>query len=79
MQEGYIKAGDTFHLLERPYSNWTITTCNEVMHHRKHDLERSARLAACELLAPSWRNTLHKRAQRGEVENTRNRLIGPNE
>lgn len=79
LKEGYIQAGDTLQRLERPYPEWTISTCNDVMHNQKHDLEQSAKLAACELLAPGWRHTLRKRVQSGEIENNRNRLIGPNE
>ncbi len=56
-----------------------MATCNDVMHNNKNDLELAARLAACELLAPNWRNTLSKRAAGKGKLDIRNRVIGPNE
>ena len=79
LKEGEIQAGDTLHLLERPFSEWSVAKCNDVMHNQKHDLEQSARLAQCELLAPSWRNTLHKRINSVGKEDVSNRVYGPNE
>ena len=79
LKEGYIQAGDSLQLLERPYPQWTVSACNDVMHNGKLDLERSASLAACELLASNWRETLKKRGQGEAKENVHNRLIGPNE
>lgn len=78
LQEGWVQAGEELHLQKRPYPEWTIAKCNEVMHHQKQDLELAARLAACELLAPKWRDTLSKRAQ-GKVKSDHHRVIGPNE
>ncbi|WP_338469632.1 MOSC domain-containing protein [Niallia sp. XMNu-256] len=79
LKEGYIQAGDHFQLLERPYPEWSLSICNDIMHNQKQNLERSARLAQCELLAQSWRSTLNKRIRGEEEENNRNRLVGPNE
>lgn len=79
LKEGEIQAGDYLRLRERPFSEWTVARCNDIMHNQKHDLELAARLAACELLAPNWRNTLSKRAQVGDKLDIRNRVIGPNE
>ena len=70
--------GDSLQLIERPFPEWTVATCNDVMHNRKRDLELSAKLASCELLAPNWRDTLFKRIK-GEEKDIRNRVIGPNE
>ena len=78
LKEGEIQAGDALQLIERPFPQWTVATCNDVMHNQKHDLELSARLASCELLAPNWRDTLSKRIK-GEEKGIRNRVIGPNE
>ncbi|TRM10892.1 MOSC domain-containing protein [Lentibacillus cibarius] len=78
LKEGYIQAGDTLQLQERPYPEWTVATCNDVMYNQKRDRELSAKLAAVELLAPSWRNTLSKRAQ-GKTSSDKKRVIGPNE
>lgn len=78
LQEGWIQAGNILRLNERPFPQWTVARCNDVMHHRKEDLELASRLASCELLAPSWRRSLNKRV-RGEKSDIRSRVIGPNE
>lgn len=78
LKEGEIQAGDYFQLKKRPYPEWTIAKCNDVMYNQKQDLKLAAKLAACELLAPSWRDTLYKRAQ-GKKKSDHNRIIGPNE
>ncbi len=79
LKEGWIQEGHTLQLLERPYPQWTVAKCNDVMHHQKQDLQAAARLAQCELLAPNWRNRLYKRAQGEDQSDIRNRVIGPNE
>ncbi|MEK5037080.1 MOSC domain-containing protein [Sporosarcina sp. FSL K6-3457] len=79
LKEGEIQAGDFLQLQERPFPEWTVANCNDIMHNKKHDLELAARLAACELLAPNWRNTLSKRAEGNGKLDIRNRVIGPNE
>lgn len=78
LEEGEIQAGDYLELQERPYPEWSVKKCNDVMYHEKQDLELAAELAACELLAPSWRESLSKRAQ-GKKSDSRKRVIGPNE
>lgn len=79
LKEGYMEAGNSMKLLERPYPEWTIAKCNEIMHFEKEDLKIAAKLAACELLAPSWRDTLAKRAEGEGNSDIRNRVYGPNE
>jgi MOSC domain-containing protein YiiM len=32
LKEGEIQAGDPLHLLERPFPQWAVATCNDVMH-----------------------------------------------
>lgn len=78
LQEGWIQAGDELQLQQRPYPEWTVAKCNDVMHHQRDDLELAARLASCELLAPSWQNSLYKRTQ-GKQSDIHKRVIGPNE
>ncbi|GAA0437736.1 MOSC domain-containing protein [Lentibacillus halophilus] len=78
LREGYIQAGDTFQLQERPYPEWTVAACNDVMYNHKRNRELSAKLAAVDVLAPSWQNTLSKRAQ-GQQSSDKKRVIGPNE
>nr|WP_245837361.1 MOSC domain-containing protein [Virgibacillus phasianinus] len=77
LKEGYISGGGSLNLIERPYPEWTIAACNEVMHFYKEDLRRADELASCHLLAPSWRRTLHKRL-RGQKSSVGKRVYGPN-
>ena len=78
LEEGAIQAGDSLQLQKRSYPEWTVEKCNDVMYKQKQDLELAARLAACELLAQSWRDSLYKRAQ-GKRKSDHKRVIGPNE
>ncbi len=73
LKEGYIQAGDNLQLQERPFPEWTVAKSNDVMYNQKQNLELTTELAACELLAPSWRNTLSKRAQ-GKTSSDKNGL-----
>lgn len=79
LQEGWVQEGDVLHLEDRPYPEWTVAKCNDVMHHQKNNLELAARLADCELLAPRWRDRLRKRAEGKKPSDSRRRVIGPNE
>src|SRR5699024_2633154 len=71
LKEGYIEGDSMMVLKERPYPEWTIQICNQIMHERKKDLEASASLAACPLLAPNWKRRLDKRMEGREsrIEN----------
>jgi len=63
-------------LIERPYPEWTIATCNEVMYVHKDDMQMASDLASCELLAENWRRSLEKRLQ-GEASSIEKRVFGP--
>lgn len=78
LEEGEIEAGDILKLIDRPYEQWSIATCNEIMHHDKKNVEGAFKLSNCELLSESWRVTLTKRLQ-GVEKDDHKRLIGPNE
>src|SRR5690606_3030507 len=79
LQEGYVQAGDTSQLLERPCPEWTIAGCNEIMHVDKKNIEAAQKLASCKWLAPNWQATLMKRVEKNEESDLRKRVIGPNE
>lgn len=79
LQEGYVEKEQEFTLLARPFPQWTIAACNEVMHEKKDDIQSARELSQCELLAVNWKNTLTKRVQKGEESDLRRRIIGPNE
>jgi MOSC domain-containing protein YiiM len=67
LTEGHIEAGQTATLLERPYGEWTIAACNDVLYRRSgggntDDLA----LSRCPLLSDGWRRYLARRAASGE-------------
>lgn len=78
LKEGYVQSGNELKLTERPYPQWTIAECNDIMHNRKHDLEAAASLAACPSLADRWVRTLTKRVRTGKTSDITKRVIGPN-
>lgn len=77
LEEGYVEAGAKLQLLERPYPEWSIAACNEVMHVHKDDLKLAYELASCSLLAENWKRTLKKRL-RGVHSDVKKRVYGPN-
>lgn len=78
LQEGRVEAGTQLRLLERPYPEWTVAAANEVMHHRRQDVEAARALAACPALSASWRTSLARRATSGLASDTTARIIGQN-
>ncbi|MEH7072955.1 MOSC domain-containing protein [Neobacillus drentensis] len=79
LQEGNVEKGQTFTLVERPYPQWTILKCNQVIHAKQPNFEEVRELSECELLAPGMRDTLARRAQTMETPDIRSRVFGPNE
>lgn len=60
--EGEVAAGMSLSLVDRPHADWTVAAANDIMHHRRHDLQAAARLAAYPFLSASWRDHLSRRA-----------------
>lgn len=77
LQEGDVISGIDLELIDRPYPEWTIAACNEVMHINKDDLRLTEELASCELLGENWKRTLKKRL-RGQDSKISKRVFGPN-
>ena len=77
LKEGFVEAASDLKLTNRPYPQWTIAACNEVMHVYKEDLRLAEELASCELLAPNWKRRLQKRL-RGTESSIDKRVFGPN-
>lgn len=61
LRPGLVEAGTTFNLRERPHPEWPVTRAHDVYHFRKTDRSATAELAACALLAASWRDELTER------------------
>ncbi|WHY87210.1 MOSC domain-containing protein [Neobacillus novalis] len=81
LKEGYVGAGQTFSLVERPFPQWTIEKCNQIIHARQQNFVEMHELACCELLAPGMRETLEKRIEKRAPggPDIRDRVFGPNE
>ncbi|MFS0647408.1 MOSC domain-containing protein [Siminovitchia sp. 179-K 8D1 HS] len=79
LKEGYVEAGQSFALMERPYPYWTIEKCNTIMHTDKGNVEEAMELSQCKALSANWQTTLKKRALRKEIPDIRKRVYGPNE
>jgi|SRR5215813_12728047 len=66
LQEGYIKPGASIQLLERPEPKWPIARANEILYNGKHGAASVQALAACSLLAQSWRDYLLSKRSTGK-------------
>jgi len=58
LQEGEVRPGLPLTLLERPCPEWTVAQATAVLRNRTHNRAAARELAACELLAASWRTYL---------------------
>ncbi|WP_284141353.1 MOSC domain-containing protein [Virgibacillus sp. LDC-1] len=77
LEEGHVISGIDLELIDRPYPEWTIAACNEIMYVRKEELHLAYELSHCELLAENWRTSLNKRLN-GKESSTKKRVYGPN-
>lgn len=77
LKEGYVEAGSQLELIERPYPQWTIAKCNEVMYIEKDHLQLAKELSSCELLAENWQQSFKQRL-RGKSSPIEKRVYGPN-
>lgn len=64
LRHGHVRAGDSLSLIERPFPEWTIARCNEIMHHAKDDSEAARILSECPLLSASWKDSLWLRSEK---------------
>jgi MOSC domain-containing protein YiiM len=65
LKEGEVESGQEVQLLERPYPEWTVAKCNQLIYHKTGDRNTILKLAACPSLAEEWVKMLTKRA--GEI------------
>lgn len=63
LQTGYVEAGDTYTLLERPHSQLTIALLNDLMAERLVDPDVCATIAEVEALTPHWRDLYRRLAE----------------
>jgi len=77
LRHGAVRAGDELLLLERPFPEWTIGRCNQIMHHTKSDAESARALAEVPLLSASWKDGLWLRAGKQQTPSTKLRTGQP--
>ena len=65
LRHGPVAVGDMLTLVERPFPEWTVSLCNDIMHHQRNDPMAARRLAECPLLSASWKDGLWARSERG--------------
>lgn len=75
LKEGYIKEKTKLKLIDRPYAQWSVAMCNELLHTDNYDLNVIYDLTKCHLLAKRWQILMEKRLS-GQVINDRKRLYG---
>ncbi|MBT2733934.1 3-alpha domain-containing protein [Bacillus sp. ISL-7] len=66
-------------MVDRPYPQWTIQKCNQIIHAKKQNIEEMREHSQCELLELGMRTTLEKRIEMRETLDIRNRVFGPND
>ena len=76
LQEGWLCAGDTLALCERPHPQWSLARVQDVLNRRVLDTDVLHALAALPELSPNWRALFEKRAEAGQVEDWTRRLEG---
>jgi MOSC domain-containing protein YiiM len=79
LKEGSVEKGQSFTLVDRPFPQWTIQKCNQIIHAKQQNFEELRELSQCELLAPGMRTTLAKRVKMMETPDIKSRVFGPNE
>lgn len=74
LREGFVEAGDTVNLRERPHPHVTVTWALEVMYAKPRNPSNGARLAALPQLSESWRTSLESRANSHQPASDSKRL-----
>ncbi|MGM5629459.1 MOSC domain-containing protein [Apibacter raozihei] len=74
LEEGQVQEGDKFVLLERPYPEISLTYLLHILYKDCLNKEALYEFLKINILAESWKNTLTKRLETGEVEDWKRRL-----
>lgn len=77
LHHGEVQPDDTLILKERPFPEWTISTCNLIRHQAVTDYAAARALAECPLLSASWKDGLWMRAEKMEAAATTTRTGQP--
>lgn len=62
LQTGYVEAGQTITLLERPHPEYTIAMLNDFISERADEPETYSKLADLEVLSTDWRKIFARKA-----------------
>lgn len=76
MKEGFINTNDTLQLVERPYPEWSVAICNELLYGENPSLKLLYEITKCHLLPKRW-ITLFEQKLNGRNINLNKRLFGP--
>ncbi len=77
LREGTIAAGLSIELIERPFPDFTVAWALSVMYAKPRSIQDDLRLAGCEALSASWKESLLQRAVHGTEVDPSARLDGP--
>lgn len=75
LKDGFIKEDNKIQLINRPYPQWSIAICNELLY-TKDNLNMLYELTNCHLLSERWL-TLIKERLKGRAINFNKRFYGP--
>jgi len=75
LEEGVVSAGDSLQLVERQFGDWSLTRLSAVLFDKRVESELLRECLALPLV-PSWRRTLERRLEKGQVEDWAPRLQG---
>lgn len=78
LQPGWIAAGDTLTLRERPHPRWSLARIADALYRRGVDAGLIRELLALPLV-PSWRALFERRLAQGQIESWDSRLDGRRE
>jgi len=75
LEEGVVSAGDSLQLVERQFAGWSLARLSAVLFDKRVESELLRECLALPLV-PSWRRTLERRLEKGQVEDWAPRLQG---
>ncbi|MBH9398743.1 MOSC domain-containing protein [Pseudomonas aeruginosa] len=75
LEEGAVAAGDVLRLVERRHPEWSLLRLSEVLFDKRVATDLLRECLALPL-TPSWRRTLERRLEKGQVEDWGPRLEG---
>jgi MOSC domain-containing protein YiiM len=78
LEEGYVQAGDTITLLERPNPDWTVARAYSIYCSVATHLEEAHQLAVLPAFSEQMRPDLEEFLARGSSPDFTGRLVGPN-